>query len=136
MPGKVSDASFMTASISASLRMVKPCNISSRNVPPGGSILGLVHVSRLLREALWKARSTVCDRLQSSFFYRDLHMRIPCRQLQLPSEARSPRSSTKLKRACQAVLFVSICRCIGRGSHSTYRQKIVYVDPNFRLLGT
>lgn len=136
MPGKAAEASFMTASISASLRTVKPCKISSRNVPPGGSSLALLYVSLLSRKVLWKAPITVCDRRQSSLSYRDLHKRIPYHQLQLPSEARSPRSSIKAKKACQAVVFVSNYRFIKRITHSTYRQKIIDINPDFRLLGT
>lgn len=44
--------------------------------------------------------------------------------------------SIESKKACQAVVFVSICRFIERGLHSTYRQKIIDVDSDFRLLST
>lgn len=114
MPGKASEASLITASISASLRTVKPCRISSRKVPPGGSSCGLVLLSNVSRKAFLRAFSTVYDRRQSSLFYRDHRMHIPCLQLPLPNEVENPRSSIIARKVCQAAMLVSIGTCACR----------------------
>ena len=45
MPWNFCDASWMMVSISCSSRNEKPCKTAHRNVPPGGSSLGLPRIS-------------------------------------------------------------------------------------------